>query len=171
MIIFLLGIGIYLFIPMGQVPANNQTPTVSSAKSEIESKLTPLQFRVTQQDGTEPAFNNEYWDNHREGIYVDIVDGTPLFSSKDKYDSGTGWPSFTKPLSTDVISTKVDNSLLGERTEVRSRKANSHLGHVFTDGPQDKGGLRYCMNSAALKFIPKEDLKKSGYETYASLFQ
>lgn len=126
----------------------------------IKTQLTPLQYSVTQKDGTEPPFNNTYWDNHKDGIYVDIVDGTPLFSSRDKYDSGTGWPSFTKPISLGNITTNEDNNLFSSRTEVRSQKANSHLGHVFTDGPSDRGGLRYCMNSAALKFILKEDLGK-----------
>lgn len=140
-------------------------------RQDIRTKLTSLQYGVTQEDGTEPPFRNEYWDNHRDGIYVDIVDGTPLFSSRDKYDSGTGWPSFTKPISPESITTREDTSLFSTRTEVRSRKANSHLGHVFNDGPKDQGGLRYCMNSAALKFIPKEDLEKAGYGEYAKLFR
>ncbi len=145
----------------GEYIKKNWGKEISSlTATDLQSKLTPLQYKVTQKDGTEPPFNNEYWDNHRDGIYIDIVDGTPLFSSKAKYDSGTGWPSFTKPISADVITTKTDTNLLSERTEVRSKKANSHLGHVFDDGPRDQGGLRYCMNSAALKFIPKEDLQK-----------
>ncbi len=143
----------------------------SLTSDDLKSQLTPLQYSVTQKDGTEPPFNNTYWDNHKDGIYVDIVDGTPLFSSRDKYDSGTGWPSFTKPISTGFITTKEDNNLFSSRTEVRSQKANSHLGHVFTDGPSDRGGLRYCMNSAALKFIPKEYLEKEWYSEYVSLFQ
>lgn len=156
----------------GEYIKKNWGKEISSlTATDLQSKLTPLQYKVTQKDGTEPPFNNEYWDNHRDGIYIDIVDGTPLFSSKAKYDSGTGWPSFTKPISADVITTKTDTNLLSERTEVRSKKANSHLGHVFDDGPRDQGGLRYCMNSAALKFIPKEDLQKEWYGEYGTLFQ
>ena len=139
--------------------------------SDLHARLTPLEFAVTQEDGTEPPFQNAYWNNHQDGIYVDIVDGTPLFSSRDKYDSGTGWPSFTKPLSPDVIVDREDDSLGTPRTEVRSKKANSHLGHVFDDGPTAQGGLRYCMNSAALRFIPVADLQKEGYGAYLKLFQ
>ena len=137
---------------------------------QIKQKLTPLQYKVTQKEGTEPGYKNEYWDNKKEGIYVDIVSGEPLFSSLDKYDSGTGWPSFRKPLEPGNVVEKPDNKLFFlKRTEVRSRIADSHLGHVFNDGPEPSG-LRYCMNSAALRFISRENLEKEGYGEYARLF-
>ncbi len=126
---------------------------------------------MTQHEGTEPAFRNEYWDNKKPGIYVDVVSGEPLFSSLDKFDSGCGWPSFTKPLDESSITTKTDRKLWMTRTEVRSKQADSHLGHVFDDGPQEAGGLRYCMNSAALRFIPVDKLEEEGYGEYLSLFQ
>jgi peptide methionine sulfoxide reductase msrA/msrB len=137
----------------------------------LREKLSPMQYRVTQKEGTEPAFENEYWNNKREGIYVDVVSGQPLFSSLDKYDSGSGWPSFTKPIGRDALVERKDKRLFMSRIEVRSSGADSHLGHVFPDGPKDKGGLRYCVNSSSLKFIPKEDLEKEGYGEYLKLFE
>ena len=137
---------------------------------EALSRLTERQRYVTQNEGTEPAFNNEFWANDEPGIYVDVVSGQPLFSSTDKYDSGTGWPSFTKPIEDNAVDTRTDYRLTRPRVEVRSVGADSHLGHVFPDGPQEAGGLRYCMNSAAFRFIPATSLEEEGYGQYRSLF-
>lgn len=143
---------------------------VRPPEDEIKRRLTAAQYHVTQEDGTEPAFNNVYWNEKRPGIYVDVVTGEPLFSSADKYDSGTGWPSFTKPIEAAAVVEKADISLFGRRTEVRSRIGDSHLGHVFNDGPKPTG-LRYCMNSASLRFVAAEDLVREGYVQYANRFE
>lgn len=136
----------------------------------LKESLTAEQYKITQLCGTEPPFRNAYWDNKLEGIYVDVVSGEPLFSSVDKFDSGTGWPSFTRPIEKENITYHQETDFM-RRVEVRSLQADSHLGHVFEDGPSDEGGLRYCINSASLRFIPKEDLEKSGYGQYLSLFK
>ncbi len=141
------------------------------SEEELRQKLTPLQYKVTRQEGTEPPFMNAYWNNHKAGIYVDVVSGEPLFTSLDKFESGTGWPSFTKPLAKENVVEKTDSAYGMERTEVRSSSSDSHLGHVFDDGPADAGGMRYCMNSASLRFVPVEKLKEEGYEKYLPLFE
>ena len=138
--------------------------------SELKQKLTPIQYKVTQHEGTEPPFQNEYWNNHEAGIYVDVVSGEPLFSSLDKFDSGTGWPSFTRPLAPENVKTKTDRQLFMTRTEVRSAHGDSHLGHLFDDGPKPTG-LRYCMNSASMRFIPASKLAAEGYGEYVKLFE
>ena len=143
----------------------------SLSKDVMKKKLTPEQYRVTQENGTERPFHNAYWDHKEEGIYVDVVSGEPLFSSTDKYDSGTGWPSFSKSIDESNVKTKLDLDLSGARTEVRSKSGDSHLGHVFKDGPKEKGGNRFCINSASLRFVPKASLEKEGYGKYLSLFK
>ena len=154
-------------IEVEEVSNMNQKET----KEDLKNRLTDIQYHVTQENGTERAFTGEYDDFYEDGIFVDIVSGEPLFSSNDKYDAGCGWPSFTKPIEKRGISEKRDQSFGMERVEVRSKEGDSHLGHVFTDGPQDQGGLRYCINSAAMRFVPKEKLVEEGYEAYQSEFE
>jgi methionine-R-sulfoxide reductase len=148
-------------------------PLITHGKAQTMStpKLTPMQEKVTRHNGTEPPFLNEYWNNHEDGIYIDVISGEPLFSSTDKFDSGTGWPSFTKPIEADEVVEVTDQTHGMTRTEVRSKAADSHLGHVFPDGPRDKGGLRYCINSASLRFIPKGKMEEEGYGAYLKLFK
>jgi methionine-R-sulfoxide reductase len=153
------------------IPSTNPEATTKANEADLRKKLTPEQYRVTQMCGTEPPFRNAYWDNHRAGIYVDVVSGEPLFTSLDKFDSGSGWPSFTKPIEKANVKEKGDATHGMDRTEVRSNKSDSHLGHVFDDGPTDAGGLRYCVNSASLRFIPVEKLKEEGYGQFLPLFE
>lgn len=171
-IIALIAIGSILILATYQPTiADDKGGMPMSDKQEKVEKLTDLQDYVTQHDGTEPAFKNDYWDNKEPGIYVDVVSGEPLFSSIDKFKSGTGWPSFTKPIEDGNVISKTDRKMWIPRTEVRSSTADSHLGHVFKDGPKDKGGLRYCVNSAALRFVHKNDLEAEGYTQFMPLFE
>lgn len=154
------------------VPAG--TPNAVKARpgdAELRKRLTPEQYKVTCEAETEPAFHNAYWDNHRAGIYVDVISGKPLFSSLDKFDSGTGWPSFTKPIDKANVVEHTDRSFGMDRTEVKSKDSEAHLGHVFDDGPAEKGGMRYCLNSASLKFVPVEKLKEAGYAEFLPMFE
>ena len=160
----------FVFLSRGQEQkAFPSAAPKSAADAELRKRLTPLQYYVTRQSGTEPAFQNEYWNNHRAGVYVDVISGDALFTSLDKYESGTGWPSFTKPIAPNKVAEKVDNSF-GVRAEIRSKSSDAHLGHVFDDGPAPTG-LRYCMNSAALRFVPVEKLKEEGLAQYLPLFE
>ena len=169
-----IAVATFVFLARGQEKKTGVTKpeinaSASSADAQLRARLTPLQYHVTRENGTEPPFKNEYWNNHRAGIYVDVISGEPLFSSLDKFESGTGWPSFTKPIAADRVVEKVDHSF-GVRAEIRSKSSDSHLGHVFDDGPPPTG-MRYCMNSAALRFVPVEKLKEEGLAQYLPLFE
>jgi methionine-R-sulfoxide reductase len=173
LLLLAVGAGTFVFLARGQdKPGASKiavTDPKSSAEAELRARLTPLQYHVTRESGTEPAFRNAYWDNHRAGIYVDVISGEALFSSLDKFESGTGWPSFTKPIEPDRVVEKVDHSL-GVRSEIRSKSSDAHLGHLFDDGPPPTN-MRYCMNSAALRFVPVEKLKDEGLAQYLPLFE
>jgi methionine-R-sulfoxide reductase len=171
---FILAVAVASFVgataAMCQTAANIRNDMSKIPDTELKQRLSPQQYHVTKENGTEPPFRNAYWDNHQAGIYVDVISGEPLFTSKDKFDSGTGWPSFTKPIDRQAVVEKTDRSLGMERTEVRSAKSDAHLGHLFDDGPQPTG-MRYCMNSASLRFIPVEKLAEEGYGEYVKLFK
>lgn len=163
---------VIFFLNRAMAQKNDTASTQTTGEdAELRKKLTKEQYYVTKQNGTERPFANEYWDNKRDGIYVDVISGEPLFSSRDKFDSGTGWPSFTKPLAKENVVEKNDGTHGMVRVEVRSKKSDSHLGHLFDDGPRDKGGMRYCMNSASMRFVPVEKLKEEGYERFLPLFE